>query len=205
MNVSLDNPFNMFANWLEQAKSHPQIAEPTAMSLATCVNNKPSLRIVLLKEYSEQGFVFYSNETSQKGQQLAQNPNVALCFYWMPLELQVRITGCAKIVDNATADAYFASRSRAKQIGAWASLQSSVMRERGEFEARIAQVEAQYAGAQVPRPPHWVGWRVAPETIEFWQQLEHRLHHRQRFVRGENVSGENVSGENGWTNELLYP
>jgi pyridoxamine 5'-phosphate oxidase len=188
------NPFEIFATWLEEAKQHPEIIEPTAMSLATVSNNQPSVRIVLLKDYDERGFVFYSNSASQKGQELAQNPNVALCFYWEKLEKQVRIQGQAEQVNEATAD-NFASRTREKQIGAWASLQSQPMSGRAEFEQRITEITANYQGLEVPRPPHWVGWRVRPQTIEFWQQQNHRWHHRERFVRQGND----------WQMELLYP
>ena len=189
------NPFNIFAKWLAEAKQHPEIIEPTAMSLATVSNNQPSVRIVLLKHYDEAGFVFYSNSTSQKGQELARNPNVALSFYWEKLEKQVRIQGQAEQVDALTADAYFASRTREKQIGAWASLQSQPMSGRAEFEQRINEITAKYQGLEVPRPPHWVGWQVRPQSIEFWQQQNHRWHHRERFVR---------QGNN-WQMELLYP
>ncbi len=190
------NPFAIFTSWFEQAKTHPQITEPTAMSLATCANNQPSLRIVLLKDYDEQGFVFYSNTTSQKGRELEQNQHAALCFYWAALDKQVRIIGVAEQVDAATSDAYFASRTREKQIGAWASLQSSPMANRAEFEQRIAEITAKYEGIDVPRPPHWVGWRVKPNRIEFWQQQDHRWHHREVFVI-------NDAGE--WSSGLIYP
>jgi pyridoxamine 5'-phosphate oxidase len=180
---------------MHEAQSHPQIEEPTAMTLATCVENVPSARIVLLKAVDERGFVFYSNATSQKGQELQQNPHMALCFYWMPLERQVRITGRVVEVEAAEADAYFASRSREKQIGAWASQQSQPMANRAEFEERISDMERRFAGQNVPRPPHWTGWRVVPQRIEFWQQQAHRWHHRIVYTRHAA----------GWEESLLYP
>jgi pyridoxamine 5'-phosphate oxidase len=195
MTIKYSDPFQLFQQWLEAAKAHPQIEEPTAMTLATSAENIPSARIVLLKGIDERGFVFYSNARSEKGQALAHNPYASLCFYWMPLERQVRISGAVQQVDAVEADAYFASRSREKQLGAWASQQSRVMTERAEFEARLQEMEQRFAGQDVPRPPYWTGWRVVPQHIEFWQQQAHRWHHRTLYVR---------SGE-GWEVSLLYP
>lgn len=192
----MHDPIAQFTQWLTDAKACAAIIEPTAMTLATAARDgKPSARVVLLKAHDAKGFVFYTNFASRKGHELEENPNAALCFYWMPLDRQVRIEGRATPVSDDEADAYFASRERGKQIGAWASLQSQPLDNRATLEARIAQLTAEYEGKIIPRPLHWSGWRVAPERIEFWSQGTFRLHERNVYTLGNG----------GWEHTLLYP
>lgn len=172
--------------------------EPTAMVLATCGDDgQPSARTVLLKDADERGFVFYTNTLSLKGRQLAERPRAALLFLWKHLrdQVQVRIEGPVDAVDVAEADAYFASRPRESQIGAWASLQSQPLDGRATLDARIAELTRRHEGQAVPRPPHWSGYRVRPEAVEFWYGVPYRLHerHLHRFEGGA------------WTHTLLYP
>jgi pyridoxamine 5'-phosphate oxidase len=172
--------------------------EPTAMTLATAdAQGRPAARTVLLKAYDERGFVFYTNYDSRKGQQLTANPQAALLFLWKTLreQVQVKVEGSVEPVSLAEADAYFASRPRPSQIGAWASLQSQTLDARETFEARIDAFEKKFEGAQVPRPPHWSGFRVVPERIEFWYGARFRLHERHHYQR--------VDGQ--WTRRMLYP
>lgn len=190
------NPFSQFSEWLEAAKARKDIAEPTAMSLATVsADGQPSLRIVLLKAHDERGFVFYTNLQSRKSRELFANPKAALCFHWMPLERQVRIEGRVELVSDAEADAYFASRPRESQLGAWGSKQSEPLTNLSVLFQEIKNAEAEYDGRDVPRPPHWSGWRVVPQKIEFWQQGDFRLHDRQLYVK---------NGD-GWVVTGLYP
>lgn len=189
------DPLTLFARWLDDARQDARITEPTAMVLATAENGQPSARVVLLKEMDAQGFVFYSNRLSHKGRELAANPLAALCFHWMPLHRQVRVRGRVQEVSDAEADAYFASRPRGSQIGAWASEQSAPLASREALMARVAGFEARFAGQDVPRPPHWSGWRLVPEDIEFWQEGDFRLHDRFRFTR---------AGD-GWASQRLNP
>lgn len=189
------DPLAIFRQWLDEATACSAIAEPTAMTLATATaSGMPSARIVLLKEVSAQGFTFYSNQQSRKGSELATNPQAALCFYWMPLNKQVRIEGSAMPVDVAIADAYFATRGREKQLGAWASQQSQPMASRSDFEQRIADMAQQFPD-HVPRPPHWSGWVLNPSRIEFWLQRDFRLHERTCFTRAHGA----------WQHHILYP
>lgn len=190
-----NNPYLLFDQWLSEAKEHKNIAEPTAMSLATCADNIPSTRIVLLKEHDERGFVFYTNLQSHKGTDLKKNPHAELGFYWMPMERQIRISGKVEQVSDAQADAYFASRPRESQIGAWASLQSQALDRRETLHARIEGYTKQFEGQPVPRPPHWSGWRVVPSAIEFWQQGAFRIHERTRYTKTNT----------GWDIGFLYP
>jgi pyridoxamine 5'-phosphate oxidase len=167
-----------------QAVDRARLPDPTAMSLATAdVTGAPSVRIVLLKDVDERGFVFYTNLTSRKGRELESNPRAALCFYWPALDTQIRIEGNVVPVTDAEADAYFASRARDSEIGAWASLQSQTLSSMAELEGRFADVEKLYADKPVPRPPHWSGQRVVPSRIEFWHAGAHRLHERRVFER----------------------
>jgi pyridoxamine 5'-phosphate oxidase len=186
-----------FEGLLAEAKASGD-REPTAMTVATVGDNgRPSARTVLLKHVDARGFVFYTNFDSRKGRQLAQNPRAALLFHWKLIRdgVQVRVEGGTEQVDGAEADAYFASRPRGSQIGAWASLQSRTMDSREVFEQRIAEFDARFEGRDVPRPPNWSGFRVLPEVVEFWHGAAFRLHARHHH--------ECVGGK--WTERLLFP
>ena len=186
-----------FAHLLERAKQSGE-REPTAMTVATLgKNGRPSARTVLLKAFDARGFVFYTNFDSHKGRQLASNPQAALLFLWKNLDnqIQVRIEGSVEPVSIEEADAYFASRHRSSQIGAWASRQSTTLASRETFEAEIEYYEKKFEGTEVPRPPHWSGFRVVPEMFEFWYGAEFRLHERQCYER--------VNGE--WNKRMLFP
>jgi pyridoxamine 5'-phosphate oxidase len=189
------DPFDQFALWFAEAEgSEPN--DPNAFALATATpDGRPSVRIVLLKFWDARGFVFYSNMDSRKGGELAANPHVHMDFHWKSLRRQVRIDGSVATVPETEADAYFASRPRDSQIGAWASAQSRPLPDRATFDARFADVAAEFAGRDVPRPPRWTGWRVTPTQIEFWQDRNNRLHERTLFTRGPD----------GWRQGLLYP
>lgn len=186
-----------FASLLKEATDGGD-PEPTAMTVATAdAQGRPAARTVLLKAFDARGFVFYTNYESRKGRQLAQNPQAALLFLWKTLreQVQVKIEGTVEPVSVAEADEYFASRPRPSQIGAWASLQSQTLDSRETFEARITAFEKQFEGVDVPRPPHWSGYRVVPERIEFWYGARFRLHERHHYQR--------VDGQ--WTQRMLYP
>lgn len=190
-----DDPFALFDEWYARARE-TELNDSNAMALATAdAAGHPSVRMVLLKGHGADGFVFYTNYEGRKGGELLANPKAALLFHWKSLRRQIRIEGAVEPVDDATADAYFASRSRDSQLGAWASDQSRPLAERAVFEARFADVEARFADIQVPRPPHWSGFRVVPQRIEFWEDRDHRLHHRRVFTRAGT----------GWNEGLLYP
>ena len=172
------------------------IPDPSAMSLATIENrDEPSVRIVLLKAFDERGFVFYTSYEGRKGRQLLANPKAALCFYWAPLDIQVRVEGTATKVTDEEADAYFASRERRSQIGAWASRQSEPLESSTALRERVARYEQEFNGKDVPRPGYWSGFRVRPERIEFWKGKPNRLHERHHYTR---------DGD-GWRIETLYP
>ncbi|RAL20988.1 pyridoxamine 5'-phosphate oxidase [Lujinxingia litoralis] len=178
-----DDPFDWFEAWYERAQ-HAGLLEPTAMSLATVdAGGQPAVRIVLLKQVDRKGFVFYTNFESRKGRALLAEPKCGLNFYWPQLGQQVRVEGVAHRVSPQEADAYFASRARGSQLGAWASQQSRPLASRADLEEALAEVEARFQGQEVPRPPHWSGMRVVPTRIEFWQAGESRLHDRWEFVR----------------------
>jgi pyridoxamine 5'-phosphate oxidase len=195
MNANIIDPLVLFHEWLQQARAC-DLLEPTAMSLATVdADGWPSNRMVLLKEFDQRGFVFYTNTASAKARDLLANNKTALGFHWDPLRRQVRISGVSEAVTDAEADLYFATRSRMSQIGAWASRQSEVMTDSYALEKRIARYTAKFAVGKVPRPEFWSGYRVAPRQIEFWENRNFRLHERRCFVR---------VGD-GWRIDKLYP
>ena len=174
------SPFVQFSRWFDEARAR-QPQAPEAMTVSTCgTSGIVSSRICLLKGFDEHGFVFYTNYNSRKGTQLSENPRISLCFHWPVLERQVRIEGVAVKTTSEEADAYFATRPRGSQLGAWASNQSSVIAGRGDLEHRFRELEANHRDRPVPRPPHWGGYRVIPVEIEFWQGRLDRLH--DRFV-----------------------
>jgi pyridoxamine 5'-phosphate oxidase len=191
-------PFSQFSDWLEAAEAK-EINDPNAMALASVdADGQPSVRIVLLKGQDAQGFVFYTNLESRKAEALAAEPRAALAFHWKSLRRQVRVEGSVQQVSDAEADAYFASRGRASRLGAVASDQSRPLASRALFEARLAEVEAQYAGkTEIPRPAAWGGYRLTPQAIEFWEDRPHRLHHRRRY--------EVLEPGQSWRSSLLYP
>jgi pyridoxamine 5'-phosphate oxidase len=190
-----DDPLALFDAWYAEAKA-VEINDPEAMAVATSsADGKPSVRMVLLKGHGPEGFTFYTNADSRKGEELAANPQAALLFHWKSLRRQVRIEGPVEEVSAEEADAYFATRGRDSQIGAHASDQSRPLASRGEFLARVAKVTARYLVGLVPRPPRWTGFRVKPQRIEFWTDRPHRLHERRLFTRMAD----------GWSEGMLYP
>ncbi len=194
----VDDPIERFPALLAQAEAIDRslLPEPTAMMLATVGDDgQPSLRVVLLKGVDERGFVFYTNYQSRKGRELLAHPKTALCFHWQPLERQVRIEGDAQPVPPEEADAYFATRARLSQIGAWASKQSRPLASDAELDDRVHEMEERFAEATVPRPPHWSGFRVVPTRIEFWRNRAFRLHERLVYEREEGS----------WRVTRLYP
>jgi pyridoxamine 5'-phosphate oxidase len=189
------DPTAQFRIWFEQALA-ANLHEPNAMTLATATpDGKPSARVVLLKGHDERGFVFYTNYEGRKGREMERNPNAALVFYWGELERQVRIEGRVGRVPESESDAYFASRPRGSRLGAWASEQSRPAEGRDALESRLRELEREYEGRRVPRPPFWGGYRVEPEAIEFWQGRENRLHDRLVYRRGDG----------GWKMQRLQP
>jgi pyridoxamine 5'-phosphate oxidase len=191
-------PFRRFGEWMERAMA-AAVAEPTAMALATAnAQGHPSVRMVLLKGFDERGFVFYTNLDSRKGRELTENPHAALCLFWQPLELQVRIEGPVASVSDQEADEYYASRARGSRIGAWASRQSQPLSSYEELMGRVQEYEAKFTGDDIPRPPNWSGFRLDPARIEFWQGRPSRLHERERFDRDPADAAR-------WTVQNLYP
>ena len=192
----MTDPFALFEDWFAEANaSEPNDPEAMALATADAVGN-PSVRMVLLKGHGADGFVFYTNEESAKGLELRENPSAALLFHWKSLRRQVRIEGSVERVSAAESDAYFATRSRDSQLGAWASDQSRPLESRAVFEGRYEEVKRRFEGKEVPRPPHWGGFRVRPLTFEFWQDRPHRLHERRLFLARE---------DGAWSEGLLYP
>ncbi|WP_267435043.1 pyridoxamine 5'-phosphate oxidase [Sphingomonas sp. GM_Shp_1] len=191
-----DDPFALFDLWFAEARDS-ELNDSNAMALATVdATGQPSVRMVLLKGHDERGFVFYTNRESRKAQDLGEGSKAALLFHWKSLRRQIRIEGPVSRVSDAESDAYFASRSRDSQLGAWASEQSRPLDARETFEARFEAMRARFEGGDVPRPPHWGGYRVTPQAIEFWLDREHRLHERRVFTR---------TSETGWDEGLLFP
>ncbi len=189
------DPFQLFDSWYQEART-TEPNDSNAMALATAgADGLPHVRMVLLKGHGPDGFVFYTNQESNKGQQVAERPFAAMLFHWKSLRRQIRIEGKLWAVTDAEGDAYFASRHRDSQLGAWASDQSRPLDRRETFEARFEEVKARFEGQDVPRPPHWGGYRLDPARMEFWEDRAHRLHHRRVFLR---------EGQ-GWSEGLLYP
>ena len=193
----LDNPIDLFKKWFEKAKE-TEINDPNALAVATSnKNNQPNVRMVLLKGLSDKGFVFYTNFNSKKGGELKENQKASICFHWKSLQRQIRIYGSVAQVSEVEADAYFETRDYDSQIGAWASLQSSPMKQRSNFDERILSFKAKYPeGSTVPRPPHWSGWVLLPNELEFWLSAPARLHERLIYKFGDNGN---------WVKSLLYP
>ena len=194
----MSDPFAEFRALLARAEATDRavLPEPTAMTLATVgADGAPSARIVLLKGLDDRGFVFFTNYVSRKGGEIAQHADVALVFHWQPLERQVRVEGRAEMATDAESDAYFATRARDSQIGAWASLPSVPLADDSLLDERVRDMERRFAGREVPRPPHWGGYRVIPSRIEFWSGRAHRLHERRVFERAGN----------GWAMHRVFP
>lgn len=192
---TVEDPIVFFETWFAEAKT-TELNDPDAMALATATpDGKPAVRMVLLKGLGPDGFVFYTNKESRKGEQIAANTSAALGFHWKSLRRQVRVEGMLTEVDTEQADTYFASRSRDSQISAWAAVQSRPMKDRTIFLDRIDAVNARFDGKDVPRPPHWSGFRLSPDMIEFWLDQPHRMHDRLIYKRKGNA----------WETERVYP
>ena len=191
----VDNPIELFKKWFSKAEE-TEINDPNAVAVATTnKTDQPSVRMVLLKGLSEKGFVFYTNFNSKKGKDLKQNKKASMCFHWKSLRRQVRIIGSVEEVSKKEADDYYNSRPYKNKIGAWASSQSKTLKEREDFLRKIKEYEKKYPTENVPRPPHWSGWRLIPIEIEFWVDGEGRIHERLNYIK-----------KNGsWERELLYP
>jgi pyridoxamine 5'-phosphate oxidase len=194
--LDLDDPIELFKLWMEDAKkSEPN--DPNAVSLATSYNNFPSVRVVLLKDFSQNGFVFYTNLNSQKGNELKENPKAAMCFHWKSLLRQIRINGVVTQVADDVADKYYNSRSYESRIGAWASKQSKELTSRDQLIDSIKEYKDKYNDENnVPRPSHWSGWILSPQSIEFWLDGDSRIHERLKYVKDRNGQ---------WIKSLLSP
>ena len=195
--LDLDDPIALFKAWMDEAKkSEPN--DPNAVALATSnKNNLPSVRMVLLKDFNENGFVFYTNLNSQKGNELKENPNAAMCFHWKSLLRQIRISGKITQVDDSVADQYYNSREYDSRIGAWASKQSKELRSRDELISSIEEYKKKYNDQnKVPRPSHWSGWNLTPLNIEFWLDGDSRIHERLKYTKDSNGN---------WVKSLLNP
>ncbi len=195
--LDLDDPINLFDIWMEEAKK-TEPNDPNAVALATSSkNNIPSVRMVLLKDFNQNGFVFYTNLDSQKGHELKENPNVAMCFHWKSLLRQIRVNGTVSLVPNEVADEYYNSRSYESRIGAWASKQSKELKNRDLLDKTIEEYKKKYADKnKVPRPNYWSGWNLSPSSIEFWLDGDNRIHERLKYIK-------NLKGE--WIRSLLSP
>ena len=195
--LDLDDPFELFEKWFDEAKNK-EINDPNALALGTA--NKegvPSVRIVLLKGFDKNGFVFYTNLNSQKGNEIKENPNASMCFHWKSLLRQIRIVGALKQVDDKTADEYYNTRAYESRIGAWASKQSSILKSRDELLNTFEDFKKKYKDKNnVPRPSHWSGWNLKPSSIEFWLDGDHRIHERLKYSLDKN---------NTWVKSLLSP
>ena len=190
------NPIVLFKKWFAVAEKN-EINDPNALSLATSsLDGISSVRMILLKDLSDKGFVFYTNFDSKKGDDLKNNPNASICFHWKSIRRQIRVSGKVSVVDKEEADKYFSSRDYGSKISAWASSQSKVMKNRNDFLDKIKQFEKKFSDKKnVPRPPHWSGWRIIPSEIEFWFEVKNRSHERLNYRK-----------ENGkWIKEILYP
>ncbi|MHC5306625.1 pyridoxamine 5'-phosphate oxidase [Bartonella sp. LJL80] len=191
-------PFALFADWLKDATAS-EINDPNAMAVATVdKDGLPDVRMVLLKGFDAQGFVFYTNFESQKGQEILGSMKAALCFHWKSLRRQVRVRGLVEVVSDEEADAYYQSRARGSRIGAWASKQSRPLESRFSLEKAVAEYTARYAIGAIPRPPYWSGFRIRPVSIEFWHDRPFRLHDRVQFTRDDHQSDI-------WQTQRLYP
>ncbi|MDC0417134.1 pyridoxamine 5'-phosphate oxidase [Candidatus Pelagibacter sp.] len=195
--LETDEPFELFDKWYEAAKKK-EINDPNALALATSSkNNVPSVRMVLLKDFSKNGFVFYTNLNSQKGNEIKENPSVSMCFHWKSLLRQVRINGKVTPVQNTVADKYYNSRAYESRIGAWASNQSSVLNDRQELINSIDKFKEKFNEKDnVPRPDHWSGWNLKPDSIEFWLDGDNRIHERLKFL---------LNSDGSWKKVLLSP
>lgn len=192
-----NEPFALFANWLKDA-TESEINDPNAVALASVdEDGMPSVRMVLLKHADERGFVFYTNFESRKGTELLGQPKGAMCFHWKSLRRQVRVRGLVEVVSDQEADEYYSTRARGSRIGAWASKQSRPLESRFALEKAVAAYTAKYAIGDIPRPPHWSGFRIQPLTIEFWQDGKFRLHDRVEFRR--------ETAEGDWAKVRMYP
>ena len=195
--LDLDNPFELFHHWFEEAKKK-EINDPNALALGTA--NKegiPSVRMVLLKDYNKNGFVFYTNLNSQKGNEIKENPNATMCFHWKSMLRQIRIVGTLELVDEKKADDYYNSRSYESRIGAWASKQSTILKNRNDLLDSIENFKKKYKDKnKVPRPRYWSGWNLKPSSIEFWLDGDNRIHERLKY---------NLDEKGNWTKSLLSP
>ena len=195
--LDLDDPFKLFEKWFDEAKKK-EINDPNALALGTASKTGvPSVRMVLLKGFDKNGFVFYTNLNSQKGNELKDNPNATMCFHWKSLLRQIRIVGTLKLVDHKTADDYYNTRAYESRIGAWASKQSSILKNRDELLNSLEKFKKKYNDKdKVPRPSHWSGWNLKPSSIEFWLDGDNRIHERLKYFLDEN---------NNWVKNILSP
>ncbi|MBO9193322.1 pyridoxamine 5'-phosphate oxidase [Rhizobium sp. 16-449-1b] len=192
-----NEPFQLFADWLKEAEAS-EINDPNAVALATVdEDGLPNVRMVLLKGFDQDGFVFYTNFESQKGREVLGQKKAAMCFHWKTLRRQVRLRGPVEVVSDEEADAYYKTRARGSRIGAWASKQSRPLESRFALEKAVAEYTARYAIGEIPRPPHWSGFRIKPTSIEFWKDQKFRLHDRIEFRR--------ATPEGGWEKVRMYP